>query len=161
MRIYVDSLGGQGDSPPVGRVEPPDNLAHALDRDFGSVAAWQAEFTAMAKAQGGGSGWTILTWSDRLGCHIDHWAADHTHALPGGTPILALDIYEHAYHIDFGARAAAYVDQFMATLNRQRIGARYRRAIGEAAPEELFLPLARHRRARHGFGRRIEGGTRY
>ena len=42
---------------------------------------------------------------------MNQWAADHAHGLPGGTPILALDMYEHAYHLDFGAKAAAYVDQ--------------------------------------------------
>ena len=73
-------------------------------RDFGSVAAWRAEFAAMAKAQRGGSGWTILGWSERLGRLINQWAGDHAHGLPGGTSILALDMYEHAYHIDFGAQ---------------------------------------------------------
>lgn len=139
--VYFDCLGGHGDNPPTGETEPPAELAHALERDFGSVAAWRAQFTAMAKAQGGGSGWTILTWSDRLGCLVNQWAADHTHGLPAGIPILALDMYEHAYHLDFGARAAAYVDQVMANLHWERIGARYRRAIGEEkTAEELFLP---------------------
>ena len=138
--IYFDALGGSGDNPPTGLTEPPDDLARALERDFGSIAAWRAEFTAMAKAQGGGSGWTILTWSNRLGCLVNQWAADHTHGLPGGTPILALDMYEHAYHLDFGAKAAAYVDQIMANLNWERIGARYRLAIGEEVEDELFLP---------------------
>ncbi len=138
--VYFESLGGYGDNPPTGLIEPPDDLAHALARDFESVAAWRAEFTAMAKAQGGGSGWTILTWSDRLGRLVNQWAADHTHGLPGGTPIPALDMYEHAYHLDFGARAAAYVDQIMANLNWERIGARYRLAIGEEAGGELSLP---------------------
>jgi len=41
------------------------------------------------------------------------WAADHCHTLAGGTPILALDMYEHSYHIDFGAKAGGYVDTFM------------------------------------------------
>jgi Fe-Mn family superoxide dismutase len=139
--IYFDSLGGHGNDPPTGREEPPDGLAHALERDFGSVTAWRAEFSAMAKALAGGSGWVILAWSERLGRLINHWAADHAHGLAGATPILALDMYEHAYHLDFGAKAAAYVDQAMANLNWERIGARHRRAIGEAAEQdELFLP---------------------
>jgi len=51
-------------------------------------------------------------------------------------------MYEHAYHLDFGARAAAYVDQPRANLNWERIGAGYRLAIGEGAGEdELFLPF--------------------
>src|SRR3954471_16633977 len=139
--VYFESLGGQGDNPPTGSEEPPAELARALERDFGSVAAWRAEFVAMAKALAGGSGWVILAWSARLGRLVNQWAADHAHALPGATPILALDMYEHAYHIDFGAKAAAYVDQFMANLHWERIGARYRSAVGEGSPEDtLFLP---------------------
>jgi Fe-Mn family superoxide dismutase len=139
--IYFDSLGGRGDSPPSGLDEPPAELARALQRDFGSVKAWRAEFTSMAKALAGGSGWAILSWSERLGRLINDWAADHAHNLPGATPILALDMYEHAYHLDFGAKAAAYVDQAMANLNWERIGARYRLAIGEGADQDkFFLP---------------------
>jgi superoxide dismutase, Fe-Mn family len=140
--IYFDSLGGHGDNPPTGLEEPPDGLARALERDFGSVQAWRAEFAAMAKALAGGSGWAILAWSERLGRLVNHWAADHAHSLPGGTPVLALDMYEHAYHLDFGANAAAYVGQVMANLNWERIGARYRLAIGEGAGQDaLFLPF--------------------
>jgi Fe-Mn family superoxide dismutase len=139
--IYFDSLGGKGDNPPTGREEPVGALAQALERDFGSLAAWRAEFTAMAKALGGGSGWAILAWSGRLGRLINQWAADHAHGLAGATPILALDMYEHAYHLDFGAKAAAYVDQAMLNLNWERIGARYRSAIGEAAGDgDLYRP---------------------
>jgi Fe-Mn family superoxide dismutase len=139
--IYFDSLGGNGNDPPTGLIEPPKGLAQALVRDFGSVTAWCTEFTAMAKALAGGSGWAVLAWSERLGRLINHWAADHAHGLAGAAPILALDMYEHAYHLDFGARAAAYVDQVMANLNWERIGARHRLAIGEGAGDnELFLP---------------------
>jgi Fe-Mn family superoxide dismutase len=139
--VYFDSLGGHGDNPPSGREEPSAELAHALEHDFGSVMAWRAEFTAMAKALAGGSGWVILAWSERLGRLVNQWAADHAHSLAGATPILALDMYEHAYHLDFGAKAAAYVDQVMANLNWERIGARYLLAIGEGAGNELFLPF--------------------
>jgi Fe-Mn family superoxide dismutase len=83
----------------------------------------------------------ILAWSERLGRLVNQWASDHAHGLPGATPILAIDMYEHAYHLDFGARAAAYVDQVMKNLNWPRIGARYCVATGEqAAKDELFLP---------------------
>jgi Fe-Mn family superoxide dismutase len=140
--IYFDSLGGHGDNPPTGLIEPPTELAHALERDFGGVEVWRAEFTSMAKALAGGSGWVILAWSERLGRLVNQWAADHAHALPGATPILALDMYEHSYHLDFGAKAAAYVDQVMANLNWERIDARYRMAIGEeVGNDKLFLPF--------------------
>src|SRR5436190_16665165 len=139
--VYFESLGGQGNDPPTGREGPPAELARALERDFGSVSAWRAEFVAIAKALAGGSGWVILAWSERLGRLVNQWSADHAHGLPGAATILALDMYEHAYHLDFGAKAAAYVDQVMANLNWERIAARYRLAIGEGAVEdELFLP---------------------
>jgi superoxide dismutase, Fe-Mn family len=135
--IYFDALGGQGGDPPAGL-----GLAEALESDFGSVAAWKAEFVAMAKAQAGGSGWTTLVWSDRLGRLINQWSADHAHTLADGAPILALDMYEHAYHIDFGTRAAAYVDAVMANLYWERIAAHYRRVRhGQAVDVALFTPF--------------------
>ena len=88
-------------------------LAQAIERDFGSMDRWAAEFSAMGKALGGGSGWVLLSWSARDRRLMNQWAADHTMTLAGGTPILALDMYEHAYQMDFGAKAAAYVDGFM------------------------------------------------
>lgn len=97
----------------TGGEKPSAGLGAALERDFGSIAGWAAEFSALGKALGGGSGWALLTWSGRDGRLMNQWAADHTMTLAGGTPLLALDMYEHAYAIDFGAKAAAYVDAFM------------------------------------------------
>jgi Fe-Mn family superoxide dismutase len=140
--IYFNSLGGDGDKSPSGLTDPPEELAAALARDFGSVAAWRCEFTALAKSLAGGSGWAILAWSDRLGRLVNQWAADHAHGLAAGAPILALDMYEHAYHLDFGAKAGAYVDQVMTNLNWKRIGARYRLATRNGADEDtLFRPF--------------------
>jgi superoxide dismutase, Fe-Mn family len=140
--VYFESLGGLADNPPDPLSEPPAGLAQALERDFGSIMAWHAEFTGMAKSLAGGSGWVILAWSERLGRLVNQWAADHAHSLPGATPILALDMYEHGYHLDFGANAAAYVDRVMANLNWERIGARYRLAIGDGAGEDdVFRPF--------------------
>jgi Fe-Mn family superoxide dismutase len=96
---------------------PNGELLSALERDFGSVDHWRTQFSAMGKAQGGGSGWVLLTWSLRDRKLINQWAMDHTTTLAGGQPILALDMYEHSYHMDYGASAAAYVDAFMAAIN--------------------------------------------
>jgi superoxide dismutase, Fe-Mn family len=102
----------------LGEESAPDGaLREALIRDFGSVERWQAEFAAMGKAQGGGSGWVLLTWSPRDRRLVNQWAMDHTTTLAGGQPILALDMYEHSYHLDYGAKAAAYVDAFIAAIN--------------------------------------------
>jgi superoxide dismutase, Fe-Mn family len=73
----------------------------------------------MGKALGGGSGWVLLSWSPRDRKLINQWAADHCHTMAGGTPILALDMYEHSYHMDFGAKAAGYVDCFMQVIRWQ------------------------------------------
>ena len=109
--------------------EPERELVEALTRDFGSLDRWRTEFSAMGKAQGGGSGWVLLTWSPRDRKLVNQWAMDHTTTLAGGRPILALDMYEHSYHMDYGARAAAYVDAFMAAINWSNVGRAYVGAV--------------------------------
>jgi Fe-Mn family superoxide dismutase len=98
---------------------PGAPLAAAIARDFGSMDRWRSQFTAMGRAEGGGSGWVILTYSHRDKRLVNAWAADHTTTLAGGTPILVLDMYEHAYQMDFGAKAANYVDTFMKVIRWQ------------------------------------------
>ena len=127
--LYFDNLGGNG-------VLPSCGLSIALTRDFGSVDAWRSQFIGLARAMGGGSGWALLSWSSRESRLINHWAADHTHLLAGATPVLALDMYEHAYHLDFGAKAGAYVDAFMANIHWAAVYERYQHAV-HAASEGL------------------------
>ena len=115
--LFFASLGEGG--------EPDGRLRDALIRHFGSLERWQAEFSAMGKAQGGGSGWVLLTWSPRDKKLVNQWAMDHTTTLAGGQPILALDMFEHSYHMDYGARAAAYVDAFMAAINWPNVAHAY------------------------------------
>lgn len=97
--------------------DPIEPLSQTIEQNFGSFDRWAAEFAGMGKALGGGSGWVLLTWSHRDKCLVNQWAADHTMTLAGGTPILALDMYEHAYAIDYGAKAAAYVDAYMKVID--------------------------------------------
>jgi Fe-Mn family superoxide dismutase len=106
--LFFDGLGDPS--------EPGAVLKEALARDFSSYERWRAEFVAMGKAMGGGSGWVLLSWSARDRRLVNQWASDHCHTLAGGNPILALDMYEHSYHIDFGAKAATYVDTFMEAI---------------------------------------------
>jgi Fe-Mn family superoxide dismutase len=124
--LYFDGLGGNGQ---VG----PQGLGVVIERDFGSFDQWRTEFTALAKAMGGGSGWALLSWSSREGRLLNHWAADHTHLLAGATPVLALDMYEHAYHMDFGAKAAAYVDAFMANVDWNKAAQRFSATVAHDA----------------------------
>lgn len=107
--LYFDGLGSEG--------EPDKELRGALLRDFGSLERWQLQFAAMGKALGGGAGWVLLTYSHRDKKLVNQWAADHTCCLAGASPILALDMYEHSYHMDYGAKAAAYVDAYMNNIN--------------------------------------------
>ena len=134
--VYFDSLGeGGGD--------PDGPLGEAIARDFGSLARWRAEFVAMGKALGGGSGWVMLTRSPRDGRLCNVWSADHTHSLAGGTPLLALDMYEHSYHLDFGSNAAGYVDAFMANVAWSQVAARWAGAAFQARPNTVDAPTAR------------------
>lgn len=122
--LYFDSLGAGG--------APAGALADAIARDFGSLDRWRAEFAAMGRAEGGGSGWVLLTYSPRDKRLVNQWAADHTNTLAGGRPILALDMYEHAYHLDYGAAAAGYVDAFMAAIKWDNVAALFNRYSKEA-----------------------------
>lgn len=121
--LYFANLGGGGG--------PAGALASALARDFVSVERWRAEFTAMGKAAGGGSGWVLLVHSHRDGRLMNQWAADHTQALAHSTPILALDMYEHSYHIDYGAKAGAYVDAFMRNIRWRDVAERHETCAGK------------------------------
>ena len=117
--IYFDSMGGAG--------QPAGALGDAITRDFGSMDRWRTEFSAMGKAKGGGSGWVILAYSPRDKRMVNQWAADHTTTLAGGRPVMVLDMYEHAYHMDYGAAAAKYVDVFMEAIAWENAGKLYDR----------------------------------
>ena len=120
---YFDSLGGGGAA--------RGSLGEAIARDFGSVDRWRAEFAAMGKAEGGGSGWVLLSYSPHDKRLVNQWAADHTNAVAGGRPVVALDMYEHAYHLDYGAKAGAYVDAFMEAINWDNAAKLYDRVSRE------------------------------
>lgn len=124
--LYFDSLAGSSQ-------EMVSAMALALAGSFGSVERWREEFVAMGKALGGGSGWVLLSFQPREGSLVNQWAADHTHALAGGTAILALDMYERAYHMDHGAAAGAYVDAFMVHIDWSKVYERYQQAVHAAS----------------------------
>ena len=130
--LYFASLGGDGQPTPV--------LAEALAKDFGSVERWRSQFMAMGHALGGGSGWVLLVYLPGHGRLINQYASEHSQAIAGGIPVLALDMYEHAYHIDFGANATAYVDAFMRNTDWGAVGGRYADALKVAPPRPLVQP---------------------
>ncbi len=127
--LYFASLGGEG--------RPTVAMSEALVRDFGSVQRWRTEFSAMGYALGGGSGWVLLSWIPRDGRLINQYASDHSQSIASGIPVLALDMYEHAYHIDFGANATAYVDAFLRNVDWQAVEGRFDDASKVAPPRPL------------------------
>ena len=127
--LYFASLGGEG--------RPTKTMSEALARDFGSVQAWRTQFSAMGYALGGGSGWVLLCWVPRDGKLINQYASDHSQSIASAVPILALDMYEHAYHIDYGANAKAYVDAFLRNVDWKAVEGRYEDALKVAPPRPL------------------------
>ncbi|MDP2333168.1 MAG: Fe-Mn family superoxide dismutase [Reyranella sp.] len=109
--------------------QPSGLLAQAIARDFGHLDRCKAEFAATGKALAGGSGWVILAHSPRDKRLFIHWAADHSMAPASGVPLLAMDMYEHAYHMDYGADAAKYIDAFMKAIKWTNAERLYREAM--------------------------------
>src|SRR3954463_2584271 len=131
--LYFASLGGDGRA-------VPEALADVIARDFGSVDRWRQEFVALANALANGSGWVVLTYVPRDGRLINQTASDHGQSISGGIPILALDMYEHAYHLDFGANATAYVATFMRNIEWSAVQGRFEDAFKVAPPRPLVQP---------------------
>ncbi|HET7555277.1 MAG TPA: Fe-Mn family superoxide dismutase [Gaiellaceae bacterium] len=106
--IYFEHLGGGGGD--------PDGLVRELiSRDFGSVAEWRADLKATGMA-GRGWAWTAFDWDEgRLFNYIGD--AQNTFPVWNATPLVALDVYEHAYFIDFQTDRASYIEAFFANLD--------------------------------------------
>jgi len=113
---YFANLGGNGKA---------DGKAKKLvEQWFGSYEAWEAEFKRVGNALGGGSGWTVLGYNMHTKEVHNYWSADHTSNPPFTVPLLVLDMYEHAYQMDYGAAAAKYVDAFMTNVNWEEVNRR-------------------------------------
>ena len=130
--LYFASLGGGEFG-----ANRPGRIREALAADFGSFDRWRAEFTAMGAALSGGSGWVLLSYVPRDRRLMNQYASEHSQAIAGGIPILALDMYEHAYHIDFGANARAYIDAFMRNIDWVAVDARHEDATKVMPPRPL------------------------
>jgi Fe-Mn family superoxide dismutase len=118
---YFANLGGDGKA--AGRV------LDLIKQWFGGYEQWEAEFKRTANALAGGPGWVILTYNMHNGEVHNYWAWDHMHNAPMGRPLLVLDMYEHAYHMDYGAAAAKYVDAFMRNVNWEEVNRRAGAAV--------------------------------
>ena len=111
--LYFDNLGGNGRA---------DTAAQGwLASAFGGFDRWETEFRRIATGLGGGSGWVVLGYNRQFGTAENYWMADHMHSPAVTTPLLVMDMYEHSYHMDFGAAAAQYVDAFFNNINWETV----------------------------------------
>jgi len=111
--LYFDNLGGNGRA---------DSAAQSwLAAAFGAFDKWEGEFRRIATGLGGGSGWVVLGYNRQFGTAENYWMADHTSSPAATTPLLVMDMYEHSYHMDFGAAAAMYVDAFFKNINWEKV----------------------------------------
>jgi Fe-Mn family superoxide dismutase len=117
---YFGNLGGDG------------RLAGAIERrlaaQFGSTARWEELFRASALSLGGGSGWVILDANYATGDLRIYATSGHSQSVAFGQPLLVLDMFEHAYAIDYGAAHAKYVDAFFANIKWAEVDRRLARA---------------------------------
>ena len=106
--IYFEHLGGGGG-------DPDGLMGELISRDFGSVADWRVDLKATGMA-GRGWAWTAYDWDEgRLFNYIGD--AQNTFPVWNATPLVALDVYEHAYFIDFQTDRASYIEAFFANLD--------------------------------------------
>jgi Fe-Mn family superoxide dismutase len=119
--LYFGNLGGDG--------KASGELRTRLAASFGSYDAWESEFRRIGMGLAGGSGWVMLGYNHGLGLLENSWMADHSTAPANTTPIIMMDMYEHAFQIDYGAAAARYVDAFFANLQWDAVAARLK-AVG-------------------------------
>jgi Fe-Mn family superoxide dismutase len=114
--LYFENLGGNGQADAAARA--------LLGSAFGDFGRWETEFRRIANGLGGGSGWVVLGYNRHFGTLENYWMADHMHSPAATVPLLVMDMYEHSYHMDFGAAAARYVDAFFMNIDWERVLAR-------------------------------------
>ncbi len=117
--LYFENLGGKGEPDPGGP------LAKRILRDFGGFEAWQKEFRAVGAMRG--IGWAVLYQDPANGRLLNLWIGEHDVGHPaGGVPILILDVFEHAYMIDYGLKKADYIEAFFKAVDWPATEARLR-----------------------------------
>jgi Fe-Mn family superoxide dismutase len=114
--LYFENLGGSG--------RADADLRSMIGSAFGDFDRWETEFRRVAGGLGGGSGWAVLGYNRHLNTLENYWMADHMHSPASTQPLLVIDMYEHSYHMDYGAAAARYVDAFFNNINWEVVLAR-------------------------------------
>ena len=114
--LYFDNLGGDGN--------PSADLRGLIGRAFGSYDRWETEYRRIAAGLGGGSGWVVLGYNRQFSALENYWMADHLHFPAATEALLVIDMYEHSYHMDYGAATARYIDAFFANIRWDVVSAR-------------------------------------
>jgi superoxide dismutase, Fe-Mn family len=106
--LYFEHLGGEGG-------DPDGRIGALIERDFGSAEKWREDLKASGMA-GRGWAWTAFDWDEgRLFTYVGD--AQNTFPVWNATPLVALDVYEHAYYLDYQTDRAAYIDAFLRNLD--------------------------------------------
>jgi Fe-Mn family superoxide dismutase len=118
--LYFKNLGGNG--------KLSGDVEKAIAAAYGSLARWEELFFATAMSLGGGSGWVILDFNYHTGDLRTYASGNHSQSVAFGQPILVLDMYEHAYALDYGAGHAKYIDAFFNNIHADALDDRLGRA---------------------------------
>jgi len=117
--LYFENLGGKAPLNKSGK------LGKKLAEEFGSYENWEKDFRGTSTMRG--IGWTILYQDNLTGKLINQWINEHDTGHPAGcTPILVLDVFEHAFMIDYGLKRADYIEAFFNNINWGAAEARLR-----------------------------------
>lgn len=114
--LYFGNLGGDGNA--------SAGLRSLIGQAFGSYDRWESEYRRIAAGLGGGCGWVVLGYNRQFEALENYWMADHMHFPAATEPLLVMDMYEHSYHMDYGAATARYIDAFFANIQWDAVAAR-------------------------------------
>jgi Fe-Mn family superoxide dismutase len=115
MRLHEYYFGNLGGKAPL---DKNGKLAGKLAADFGSLEAWEKDFRGVGAMRG--IGWAVCYQDTANGRLMNFWINEHDVAHPAGcTPILILDIFEHAFMIDYGLKRADYIEAFFRNVDWQ------------------------------------------
>jgi Fe-Mn family superoxide dismutase len=121
--LYFASLG-TGSSGYRGDGEIPGAILDAMKESFGGMSRWKGEFVALARALAGRSGWVVLGYQPSGKRLVNHLVLEDSQAAFHHAPLLALDMYEHAYFPEFGANVDAYIDAFLRNIDWESVAGR-------------------------------------
>jgi len=116
---YFENLSKKGESP-----NKNSELFKKLSEDFESYDVWEKEFKAIGAMRG--IGWAILCMDKKSGKLMSVWISEHdTGHLCGAVPLLVMDVFEHAYMVDYGLKKADYIESFFKSIDWKRVEKRF------------------------------------